>query len=56
MISSTSNQQIREIVQLNKKARTRRDLRAFVVEGAKMFAETPGGLLERVVGEERHRL
>lgn len=52
MISSTSNQQIRRIVQLNKKARARRELRAFVVEGAKMFAETPGGLLERVYVSE----
>lgn len=52
MISSTSNQQIRTIVQLNKKARARRELRAFVVEGIKMFAETPGELLERVYVSE----
>lgn len=52
MISSTSNQQIKTIVQLNKKARARRELRAFVVEGAKMLAETPRGLLKRVYVSE----
>lgn len=52
MISSTSNQQIKTIVQLNKKARARRELRAFVVEGVKMFAETPRSLLQRVYVSE----
>ena len=41
MITSTSNQQMKTIVQLNKKAKARRELRAFVVEGIKMFRETP---------------
>lgn len=48
MISSTSNQQIKAIVQLNKKAKARRELRAFVIEGTKMFAETPSALLRKV--------
>ena len=48
MITSTSNSQIKTIVQLNKKAKARRELRAFVVEGAKMVAETPGELLQSV--------
>lgn len=52
MISSMSNQQMKMVAQLNKKAKARRELRAFVVEGAKMFAETPRELLERVYVSE----
>lgn len=52
MITSTSNQQMKTIVQLNKKAKARRELRAFVVEGAKMVAETPRELLQRVYVSE----
>lgn len=52
MISSTSNRHMKTIVQLNKKARARRELRAFVVEGVKMFAETPAELLEQVYVSE----
>ena len=37
MISSTSNQKMKQIMQLNKKAKARREMRAFVVEGIKMF-------------------
>lgn len=48
MITSTSNQQMKTIVQLNKKPKARRELRAFVVEGVKMVRETPMELLERV--------
>lgn len=53
MISSTSNQQMKTIVQLNKKAKARRELRAFVVEGIKMFRETPDRLLQRVYVSEQ---
>ena len=53
MITSTSNQQMKTIVQLNKKAKARRELRAFVVEGIKMFRETPVGLLQRVYVSEQ---
>ena len=48
MITSTSNHQVKTIVQLNKKTKARRELRAFIVEGPKMVAETPRALLERV--------
>ena len=54
MITSTSNQQMKTIVQLNKKARARRELRAFVVEGTKMVAETPRELLQRVYVSEHY--
>lgn len=52
MISSTSNQQMKSIVQLNRKAGARRKLRAFVVEGVKMFQETPAALIQRVYVSE----
>ncbi len=45
MISSASNKQIKEIAQLNKNAKARRELRAFVVEGEKLFRETPRELI-----------
>lgn len=48
MITSTSNQQMKMIVQLNKKAKARRELRAFVVEGIKLCLETPAHLLRSV--------
>lgn len=53
MITSVSNQQMKTIVQLNKKARARRELRAFLVEGIKMFRETPPELLQRVYVSEQ---
>ena len=52
MITSTSNHQVKTIVQLNKKTKARRELRAFIVEGPKMVAETPRALLERVYVSE----
>lgn len=53
MITSTSNQQMKTIVQLNKKSKARRELRAFIVEGIKMFRETPPELLQRVYVSEQ---
>ena len=52
MISSTSNQKMKQIMQLNKKAKARREMRAFVVEGIKMFRETPAQLLQQVYVSE----
>lgn len=53
MITSTSNQQMKTIVQLNKKGKARRELRAFVVEGIKMLRETPRALLRQVYVSEK---
>ena len=39
MITSTSNAQIKKIIQLNTKGKARRNSRAFVVEGVKMFLD-----------------
>lgn len=41
MITSSANQQMKHILQLNKKARTRYEQRVFVVEGVKMCMEAP---------------
>lgn len=41
MITSASNQQMKHVIQLNKKAKTRYEQRVFVVEGMKMCMEAP---------------
>ena len=41
MITSTANQKIKRIVQLNKKAGERKKEDVFVAEGLKMFLEVP---------------
>lgn len=46
MITSTSNQQIKNLLQLQKKGKVRKDQDVFVVEGVKMYQEAPA---ERIV-------
>lgn len=41
MITSVSNQQIRHLLQLQKKARARKEEGVFIVEGIKMYQEAP---------------
>ncbi len=41
MITSSANQQMKRIIQLNNKAKTRYGQRVFVVEGMKMCMEAP---------------
>ena len=41
MITSTSNQQMKNLVQLMKKSKERKKQGVFVVEGPKMFFEAP---------------
>ena len=41
MITSTSNEQIKNIIQLKEKAKVRKQKKLFVVEGIKMFREIP---------------
>lgn len=45
MITSTKNNQIKNIISLNKKARERKAQRLFVVEGIRAVAEVPSDLL-----------
>lgn len=48
MITSSSNPQLKNIIQLNKKAKARREQGLFVVEGWKMYTEVPKEQLEKV--------
>lgn len=48
MITSTSNQKVKKIVQLNKKASERKTEDVFIAEGTKMFLEAPENMLQEV--------
>lgn len=48
MITSMSNPQVKRVLQLNTKARARRDQGLFVAEGIKLFREAPARLREKV--------
>ena len=52
MITSSANQQIKRILQLNKKAKTRYEQRVFVVEGMKMCMEAPRERVEAMYVSE----
>ena len=41
MITSTSNQQVKNLIQLQKKGKARKEQDVFVVEGLKMYQEAP---------------
>lgn len=48
MITSTSNSQVKNLVQLRKKAKERRKQQIYVVEGIRMFAEAPPDQIEKI--------
>lgn len=48
MISSSSNTQVKNIIQLNQKAKARREQGLFVAEGKKMFKEAPREWVSKV--------
>lgn len=48
MITSYSNQFVREVIQLNQRTKTRNERDVFVAEGIKMFAEAPEDRIDRV--------
>ena len=48
MITSTSNPQIKRLLQLQKKAKVRDEEDVFVVEGLRMFAEVPKKRVEKI--------
>ena len=52
MITSAGNQQMKHVIQLNKKAKTRYEQRVFVVEGIKMCMEAPREDIEAVYVSE----
>ena len=53
MITSTANRQIKNVIQLQKRAKERRKQGAFVMEGPRMVAETPVDLLREIYVSER---
>ncbi len=52
MITSSSNPQVKNLINLNKKAKARKEQGLFVVEGKKMFEELPPEMLEQVYVSE----
>lgn len=52
MITSSSNQQMKNITALMKKAKTRTEQGLFVVEGRKMFEEVPAAWLDKIYVSE----
>ncbi len=52
MISSTSNPQVKRLVQLQKKSKARNEENVFVVEGLRMFVEVPKDRVEKVYVSE----
>ena len=48
MITSTSNPQIKRLLQLQKKSKARTEENVFVVEGLRMFVEVPQERVEKV--------
>lgn len=53
MITSYSNKSVKEVIQLNQKAKVRSEQGIFVAEGVKMFAEAPAELILRVYIAQR---
>lgn len=52
MITSTANQQVKQLIQLNKKRKLRDERGVFVAEGFKMFREVPRERIEKVYVSE----
>ena len=52
MISSTSNPQVKRLLQLQKKSKARSEENVFVVEGLRMFVEVPKERVEKVYVSE----
>lgn len=52
MITSTSNQQVKNLIQLQKKGKARREQGLFIVEGIRMFSEIPEAWITQVYVSE----
>ncbi len=52
MITSTSNSQVKNLIQLQKKTRARRQQGLYAVEGVRMFREAPEDMIEAVYVSE----
>ncbi|MCI9383892.1 MAG: RNA methyltransferase [Lachnospiraceae bacterium] len=54
MITSTANQQVKQLIQLNKKGKLRNAQDIFVAEGPRMFREAPGERIEKIYLSETY--
>lgn len=54
MISSAGNQQVKNVIALEKKPKARKDQKLFVAEGTKMFLELPRDRIEKVYISESY--
>lgn len=52
MITSTSNQQVKNLLQLQKKGKARREQKSFIVEGIRMFTEIPEPWIQQIYVSE----
>lgn len=52
MITSLSNKQLKNVIQLTKKSKVRKEQELFIVEGIKMFLEAPKELIKQVFVSE----
>lgn len=52
MITSTSSNQVKNVIQLQKKAKVRKEQKQFIVEGAKMVVEAPAEQVVKVYASE----
>lgn len=52
MITSTSNAQVKALSKLTKNARARRQQQVYIVEGIRMFRETPEDRIEKIYASE----
>ena len=52
MITSTSNAQVKALSKLIKNARARRQQQVYIVEGIRMFRETPEERIEKIYASE----
>ena len=48
MITSVQNNQVKNIIKLNQKAKARKDQGLFIAEGRKMFLEAPLSWIEKI--------
>ena len=48
MITSTSNAQVKRLLQLQKKSKARNEEKVFLVEGLRMFVEVPAERVQKV--------
>ena len=54
MITSTSNNRVKQVVSLQQKAKERKERKCFVIEGLRLFEEAPVELLQEVYVSEQY--